>query len=359
MRKTAFWVLSNVFAGVWVLLDKRIEWMTSQMFIVSASAKEISLLGYRMTPLFRWGEQLGVGLPKKATAAEFQIQLTITDVSLNGDSLPEGLSFNNTETQYTYSTITENTIVYPFTYVNVKASDSQDGKNGLGVNGNMQKGEYIIMNTTIEGIEPNALIYEINRSGTDAENVETDYRNRVAKAMYDSGKGGSLKDFQTWGENIPGVINSFPYTGLPGAVSVYIEVDSSLNPDGIPPQDKIDETQNYIDTVKPMACTPTIFGITRIPVDVAITGLVASNLADVKANILEGLTNYFRSLEPYIESLSKEPIANVINVAIVTGVVSEIVTASGGRITSLTLSTGQTHVLADGQKAKLGQITYV
>lgn len=164
---------------------------------------------------------------------------------------------------------------------------------------------------------------------------------------------------------------------LPGDRTVFIEAIEEIDPDGIPPQNVLDEARDSINTDPVTGLTRPPLGetdqhlfveaITRRDVFVEITGLSIDSTkeAEAKSAVQTALSEHFRSLVPLIQGLDVDIGRNDrISSMTASQVVSDTLKAFGGfaEDVKIGLEVGvfiSSYQLSQGELAKLGSITYV
>jgi hypothetical protein len=207
--------------------------------------------------------------------------------------------------------------------------------------------------------------------GAEGESEDT-YRARVLRRCQRRPQGGAYADYQSWGTEVPGIRNVFPYTGQPGEVDVYVEAEAG--PDGIPDASQLAEVLLFIEFDPEEAPSPTglanrrpanaavnVLPITRTGFDVDITGFTAVDPAAVLASMELGVDEFLRAREPYIVGLSSLPRLDRVTQGAIGGVVNEIAESNGATVASVTLSRAglvlNEYTLSPGELAKLGTLT--
>ena len=362
-------VLSKALAGVFVLLYKYAGWIHLQMFVRTASWDPTTINGVTVRPLVEWGVLVGVGEPEAAVRAELLVDLTVRQ---QGGTLPAGRSLLNSATGVTYVTIGETALDAATVQTTVRAVSDEQGGGGRGVIGNMSAGETLSFASPQADVEREATVDSQEVTGADAED-ETAYRRRVIQRFRQRPQGGAYADYQEWATEPTGIIAAYPYTGSPGTVDIYVEAteDSSGSPDGIPTASQLSTVEgsiNYdpdtgIPTRRPVNAKLDVQAITRTAFDVEIDGLDVDDVAATEQLIEDAAEEYLRSLEPYIMGLSVLPRRDVISDPQLSGIIYDVVTAQGGTIDGLTISESGSPVtrraLGDGEKAKLGSISFI
>jgi len=259
-------------------------------------------------------------VPRKAgTATNHTIFLPATV----GTSIPAGKEFvgDSNNVRYTNDSTT------------VAATDPTLGDGALmtvtakdvGTAGNLNDGDTMTMDSPIAGATNSATVQgDPNTFGTDQEGIEA-WRRRLLNEARTVGGGSNAVDYRTWAELGDGVFRAFPYSGrpsgtsIPGDRTVYIEVDSSINPDGEATgtigQAVLDSARDNINynqtdgTANPALGTTDsslyVESITRVPFFVEIRNFSADPTVKdaAKTNIQTSLDEYFRAIFMWIEGL--------------------------------------------------------
>lgn len=339
LPKSFIRVLAKVLAGVFILLYKYGGFAFLQIFVRTASTKATIINGNLVTPLIEWGRLIGVGDPIAATQAELTIQITVENQT---GTLPSGTQLTSA-LGVTYITIGGIVLNAPTIQATVRAVADQAGGGGAGAIGNLAPGAILSFANPLANVARDTTVIAQTATGSDAENIEA-YRQRVIDRFQKRPQGGAYADYEQWGEETAGILNVYPYTSPnPGQVDVYVEAtpESSGNPDGIPTLaqlqavlDSIELDQSGLATRRPANALVNTFAITRTGFDVRVVGLVADDLAQVRADIEAALTDYFKSREPYIIGLSVPPPRNDrITKVSALAVIDDVVAASGGTMT--------------------------
>ena len=368
LPKSFLRVLAKTLAGVFILIFKYGNWMTLQMFVQTASAKDTTILGDTVNPLKFWGRLIGVGDPTNAINAEHTIDITVTNQT---GILPSGTQLTNTDNGVTYLTVAAVALSAATVSATIIAVRDQSGGNGAGVIGNLQVSDIISFVNPLPNVERNATITAQTVTGADAESTEA-YRQRIIDRFQILPQGGAYADYKQWGEEVTGIINIYPYTSdCPGQVDVYCEatVASSGSADGIPTVAQLEAVLDNINydvaglaTRRPATALVNTFAITRTGFDVEVTGLGVDNPAQVQADITSAVEEYFLDREPYIVGLGTILRKDRITNSSIAGVVDDIVSAAGGVFDGviLTLATAPItiYTLGIGEKAKALTVTF-
>lgn len=362
-------VLAKALAAVYVILYKYGGFIFLQMFVSTASAQVTDINGKKLTPIIEWGRLIGVGDPTPAVNAELSVEITVEN---QVGSLPSGSQAISSKNGVTYITTADVLLNAATVTATVRAVRDQAGGDGAGALGNLDPGEIITFANPLANVAPDLEVLSTVTTGADGEVVGTAYRQRVIDRFKKRPQGGAYADYQQWGEETPGVINVYPYTGAPGEVDVYSEVAASIDPDGIPNgatllavKENIEFNSSGQATRRPANAWVNSYPITRQEFDVEVSGLVSVNLAQLQADITSALEEYFLAREPFIDGLSILPKTNTITKTAIIGLIDGIVSLDGGSFTTATfeLSSGggpiATYTLADGEKAKALNVTFV
>jgi uncharacterized phage protein gp47/JayE len=360
-------VLAKALAGVLVLVYRYAGFIFLQMFVAYASSEDTVINGRVVNPLTEWGRLVGVGDPIAATRAE--LTATVTVLVQTGD-LPSGTQLLFADTGVVYVTTAAVDLDAATVIVSIRASSDQDGNGGEGSIGNLEIGDVVSFANKPPNIASDAVVASVVTTGADAEDVD-DYRARIIRRCQNKPQGGAYADYRVWA-SVSGIANVYPYTGGPGEVDVYVEatVASSGNSDGIPTGAQITAVAAAIEldvaglaSNRPVNAAVNVYAITRRAFDVTVNGLDASDIPGAEDTIEQAVDEYLRSREPFIVGLSVLPRVDRVTSAAIAGVVDDAVSAVGGTIgaVSVTISAAPVvaYSLADGEKAKLGVLTFI
>jgi uncharacterized phage protein gp47/JayE len=263
-----------------------------------------------------------------------------------------------------------------------------------GVIGNLQLGDTLNIGTQIPGAETVATVAVITgqtthilTTGADRETDDA-YRIRILDKIRAVFGGGNAADYRCWAQLVAGVARAYPYSGKPIELliessppdrTVYVEADTTIDPDGIAPQSLLDQVRESITTNattnlanQPLGLTDdTLFteSISRTAFYVQIANLSVSDdiVAKVKTEIETALTTYFLTIKPFVDGLDSILDRNdKITDLTVSNVVQDVLSANGGTANSVAFGTSlgtslPEYQLSPGELSKLasGGITYV
>lgn len=364
-------VLAKVLGGVFIILYKYAGFIFLQLFVSSASMEETVVNGKTIRPLVEWGRLIGVGDPFPATRADVAVVLTVK--SAGGNIIP-GQQFLSSDTQIVYQALSQTPITGTAIIFLVRATYDPNDTAGAGTIGNLLLGAELQVVNGPANVDTKALVFGTVTPGVDAEKPDA-YRARIIRKFQARPQGGAFADYRDWATSVTGIVNAYPYRGSPGQVDVYVEADpvSSGSADGIPTSGQIAAVVTAINldvagvaSRRPVNAAVNILPITRVGVDVTVSGLTLddpSSVSAVQDEIRSGLDEWLRSREPFIVGLSVLPRDDRITVAALGGIIDGIVSAAGGTVTAVSFSfvgIPQTAItLAAGQKAKLGTATFI
>jgi uncharacterized phage protein gp47/JayE len=350
-------VLAAVLAGIFILLWKYAGANWLNMFVAYASDQPTTINGQTIVPLVELGRLLGVGDPEPATQAQLAVQVTVTHMT---GSLSAGQAAINSSTGVIYNVVADVLLNALTVTAIIQAVSDQSGGDGSGAIGNMQPGDIVAFANPLPNVSTNATVLSQVVTGADAEPTPL-YRSKILRHRQNPPQGGAYADYQGWALSAPGIINAYPYAGPPGQVLVYCEADtvSSGSPDGIPTSPQLAGALAAINvdvaglaTRRPVNAAVTTLPITRTGFALTVTGLLPDTTPTRNA-IRDGVDEYLRTREPFIDGLSAFPRTNRISNAAVSGVVQTIVESAGATVTSITLTPGPAYDLGNGEKAKL------
>jgi uncharacterized phage protein gp47/JayE len=311
-----------------------------------------------------------VGDPTPATQAELLIDITVES---QGGTLAAGSQLTNSSNGVIYITIGSVLLNSATVQATIRAVSDPSGEGGAGTIGNLNPGDIVSFVNPLDAVARDAVVDSQVVTGANPESIEV-YRQRVIDRFQKPPQGGAYADYEAWAEEVPGIINAYPYTGDPGIVNVYSEAtpESSGSEDGIPTQAQLDAVKASIEfdisglaSRRPVGAFVNSLAITRSDFSIDVEGISGVNdLGVVQADITQALEEYFWDAEPYIIGLSVPPRKDKITNTRITSIVEDIVTAAGGTFTrtTFTLVAGggdlTDYALGEGEKAKAEFINY-
>jgi uncharacterized phage protein gp47/JayE len=358
---------SKVLAGVFMLIYKYAGWMFLQIFVRTASFEETEVLGQKIRPLVEWGRLIGVGDPAAATQAELLLDITVTNQT---GSLAAGTQAVSNKNGITYILLSPVTLDAALKQGTFRAASDVDGGTGGGTIGNLDPLDVVSFVNPLANVEREMVVDSVTKTGADAETGPV-YRQRVIDRFQKQPQGGAGVDYEIWAEEVEGVVNTYPYTGDPGFVDIYVEVSTSIDPDGIAPPDILEDVAQSItyedgsQTRKPINAFLNTYSITRRGFDVEVVGLDVPDPATTQPLIEDAITTYFLEREPFIEGVTALPRRDRIQLNNLKSIVDSFATAAGGSYAGVNLFFTGTSTQIDtvyslgiGEKSKATSITF-
>ncbi len=360
-------ILSKVLAGVFVLLEKSTGWFYLQLFPDTASFEETTILGQRVRPLVKLGEQWGVGAPKSGSAWRGRVQFRV----LSSGAVSVGTQLKSDE----------NNLIYT-----VEDSVSLDSETAsaivycaeVGTVGNLSDGAALRFVTPIAQVERECAVIETVEIGTDDE-TESEYRARVIQGYGAKTQGGTLYDYRTWGMDADGVQNIYPYPSDadPAYIMLYVAGNPELYPTREVPRslcvlvgeccsfDPVTGEANRkpITDILDPAHDDTYLNVQSCTIadfTVKVTD-VSGNVSAFAIQLKESLETYFLQKEPFIRGLSDETLkSGTILRTSVYGIAATVSLSAGASFSSLEIEksgAGLTeYELGHGELARLARL---
>jgi hypothetical protein len=363
-------VLATVLAGMLVILYKYGGAIFLQQFVQYASYSTVTINGRQIVPLIEWGRLVGAADPTEATRAEMVVDVIVTNQT---GSLPKNSQLTNVNNGVTYLTLAAVPLTAATVQATIRAYADQDDNGGKGTIGNLAVGDTVSFINPLPNVATDTTVASIVTTAADAE-TEAAYRERVSDRFRKQPQGGAYVDYELWGEEVEGIINTYPYTGDPGIVNLYSEatVASSGSADGIPTTAQLAEVLASVElndaglaSRRPVGSFVTSNAITRTAFDVNVVGLTGGSepIATIQTKTTETLTSYFLSRAPFIHGLTLGKRRDRVTKAAVAGAVQDVCDAFGAVFTGVTVtvsggSTVDVYSLGEGEKAKVGTVTY-
>ena len=360
-------IAAAIWATIGVLLQKETIKANRENLAITASRAGLILIGTEYS------------LPIKD---EISTVLNVTLPATTGVQIPAGTNFTGDDNGILYfdsSTITSVASV----------ATLQLTSRTPGVIGNLAAAQTLTMSINIAGAEQVATITSVETTGADAEETG-DYRQRVLDKIRAPGGGGNASDFRNWAGSQEGVRRAYTYSGVaygdplypggePPKRTVYIESATAIDSDGIAPPSLIADTRETIITDPDTGLHRQSLGLTNdtlftlsirrtdIYVEIRAAIFAAGTESAVKAEIQIAVTNYFLSLEPFIQGLDISSSKNdIITDLSVSEVVQDVLKANSASATGVGFGLAPSvfesfFQLGQGEKTKLdaGGVTYI
>lgn len=359
-------VLAKVLAGVVAILYRHIGFWALQKFVQHASYRPCTIGGRTFVPLIEWGRLFGVGDPTAATRPEHTI--TVQVLTQTGE-IEQGRVLLHEATGTIHEVLAPVQLDAASVTVRIRCVGDQNNGDGSGSLGNLSNGEELTFANPLAQIKSVATVASQEVTGADQQS-ESVYRSRVVRRVQRPPQGGAYADYQQWGEEVAGILNVYPYTGLPGDVDLFVEaVATAESPDGIPTQAQLDAVgasvqfdKEGLPSRRPANAAVNILPITRSAWDYIISGL-DPDTPELRAQIEDGIDEHLRSREPFIVGLSVLPRKDRILESEVAGIVHGIASATGASVTTVSQLIGvtptPTGTLGHAEKAKKGTVTWL
>lgn len=313
--------------------------------------------------------------PRKQPVAAIVI---VDLVATTGTIIPVGQEFVGDANGLRYKNQSEVTAVAGVAELTLRCVET-------GTDGNLDIDNTLSISAQIAGADTQATITEIDTLGVNIES-DADYRPRVLFAQRAITGGGNAADHKIWGEAVVGVKTIFPYSGrpesegtfYPGDRTLYVESNIDVDPDGIAPAYLIALVRLAMATDPNTGESRFVLGltdenlwiesITRTPFKVIITNFYCpeDTEKDCKADIIDALTAYFLSLQPFIPAIDLiQDKKNVITRVSISKTVQDVLKVYGAYATDIDYEVwdGEYYIepeydeyeLDDNELAKLGE----
>jgi uncharacterized phage protein gp47/JayE len=336
-------VLTIVLAGALVLLHKYAGWQLLQLFVAHATLDETVIGNKRVSPLREWGRLFGAGNELPATQAQHLVTVLVT---VQVGSLPAGAQLLRADTEVLYEVVSAVPLNAASVQATVRAISGPNGTDGTGTIGNLNPGDELEFTSTPANVSRVVTVLSTLVLGGDAETPEA-YRLRIVRRVQAKPQGGAYADYRIWGEEVPGVFKIYPYASDdPGVVEVFVEVDSSIEPDGIAPAPYLTAVYNAIElnvdgiaSRRPIGAAVWTKSISRTGLDVFVRGFSVDPavISQAKLDVKAAVEEYMLSREPFIVGLTALPREDRVTVAALSGVVDGVVASYGGTVTKVDL----------------------
>jgi len=359
-------VLSTEEAVLFTLLYKYAAERSRQNLALTATGEDLDLIGSEYD-VIRGNSQASV-LSVEATGTDG----TVVQSSNNYTGDSNGLQ---------YSIDAGGTVSGGALTLSVTASE-------LGVIGNLEVGETLSIGTPVPGLNPQAEVLSVTTTGTEEETDES-YRTKILDVIRAEGGGANATIYRTRGQTVSGVARCYPYTGnptdlqvnddssVPPERTVYVEADSSVDPDGIAPTGLLNSVRTALtvdpDTgadLEPLGLTSDTLYVesiirTSIFTEVRDLDVPNGNTSGCQTAINTALTTYYEGLRPYIDGIDPEFERNdTITDLTVSKIVQNVLDAFGATASGVGfgLSAGTSltsYILKPGELSKNSGVSYV
>jgi len=276
----------------------------------------------------------------------------------------------------------------------MSASATEDGSGFItitvtadleGVDGNLDIGAELKISSAVAGAGDTLTVTIIETIGAEEEDREV-YRQEILQDQRAIKGGGNSADFRRWANVVAGVVQTYPYAGLPFGTAgpvippqrvVYVEVTTAIDPDGLAPQTILDDVEEAIindpttgQENQPLGInnsTLEVVSIRRTSIFTEVRGLdvPANQVAAIQAEIDSGLSSFLRAMLPFVQGLDFIGDKNdVVSDPILSRLVQDIVDTVGGSFNGLGfgLNPGAffpSYTLGAGELAKNGGVVFV
>jgi Baseplate J-like protein len=257
-----------------------------------------------------------IGLDNNTPRQQAQACIVTAELpSATGTVIPAGREFVGDANGLRYKTEADVTAAADIATIQLRCVD-------VGTAGNLDVADTLSISAQIAGAETVAEVTIVDQIGTDAES-DADYRPRVLFAQRATTGGGNASDHKIWSEAVTGVKRAFPYSGrpadegdsYPGDRTVYVECQTTIDADGIPPAPLLDDVRDAINTDPLTGLSRMILGLTddtlwvepiirtSIFVEIRDLDVDVAKEAKCKSDISDALDLYFRTIAPFIEGV--------------------------------------------------------
>lgn len=356
-------VLAAVLAMAETGLYKYAAERSRQNFALTATGTDLDLIGQEYSVIRKAAE---------ATA------LTATLAGTDGVIIPATSAFIGDANGVRYFIDASAVISGGVASISMYAEDS-------GAIGNLQVSDTLTIVSPVAGASSTATVTAVTNTGAEGE-TDSAYRVRVLFAIRATTGGSNATDHKIWAEEVAGVYRAFPYSGkpesllltsYPGDRTVYVEADSSINPDGVPPTSLLDDVRESLTTDPDTGYARPALGltdstlyvepITRTGVIVEIKALdtPSGQEAEIMADIESALDLYFSNAVMFVAGVDLLQDRNdLITALTVADVVQDVLTGRGASATRVRFRLETTpfvssYRLEPGELVKLSDVLYV
>ena len=345
-------------------------WIFLQLFPSTASYGTFKVLGKEINPLVEHGNQIGCGKPYEATtfAGKITVKVLADGVLNSGTQLKCSLNGK------LYLVSTTKAIVLSDgeeQQVDIECTES-------GTAGNLSADDELKFVNPIGFLADTATVYSVDTAATDGESVDS-YRHRVVTRWKTQPQGGALSDYRVWGNEVPGVYQTYVYTDDDSAAGVILYICADKAATGSRVADNAllkavgksctydpetgEQNRKPLTAVLDPAFDESYSNIKTITEEIFDVYIVGYNgdIDSMKDTAKTNIENYLLEREPYIRGLSVDNNrVDDISVNNLIGIVNEIAIANTASFTGVVLRHSSESIseytLGRGELAKLGTL---
>lgn len=246
--------------------------------------------------------------PFNATIGRFNISV----VGVAGSVLRENLTFKSNEDALNQGQV----YVLDLEYTLTGTDDVIEVRSiGSGVEFNLNVGNRLTITEPIIGVDKTVTVTEIIEQPKASEDLEL-YRQAILTTIQLEPQGGSKGDYRQWATDAQGVRLVYPYVRDSNAsiVDIFVEATlaDSVSGTGVPTTTILNDVLEVINedpdvtklpyerSRKPMQADVQVSAITRVPIDINITGL-NNNTASVQSTIESAIVDFLYKVRPFID----------------------------------------------------------
>ena len=246
--------------------------------------------------------------PFNATIGRFNISV----VGVAGSVLRENLTFKSNEDALNQGQV----YVLDLEYTLTGTDDVIEVRSiGSGVEFNLNVGNRLTITEPIIGVDKTVTVTEIIEQPKASEDLEL-YRQAILTAIQLEPQGGSKGDYRQWATDAQGVRLVYPYVRDSNAsiVDIFVEATlaDSVSGTGVPTTTILNDVLEVINedpdvtklpyerSRKTMQADVQVSAITRVPIDINITGL-NNNTASVQSTIESAIVDFLYKVRPFID----------------------------------------------------------
>jgi uncharacterized phage protein gp47/JayE len=370
-------VISKAIGGQHVLLYQYANWILLQQFVKTASDTTVDLNGVSLNPLQAHGDLVGI-YQQTGQRAEVTVQISVLT---QGGTITSGERIANADTQMIY-------VVIGDVALNASTVTAQIRATKPGVLGNVDVGTTLSFVSPPDAVAKDVIVQSIQAEGVEPETTEA-YRTRILERWMARPQGGSYADYKNWAEEISAVRHAYIYSGwgsdgspywqgntVPGgsAGQVFVYIEDDVDEDGIPDSALLTDVSDHIEgdgtglaNRRPVNTYVKVLPITRTAVDVTVSGLTVDveDTSTVQTAIETAVTEYLYDRIPGGQAgyTALPPRRDVVSKTELGGVVARVAAGYNGIIGGITITIDsqevETYYLQEGEKAKIGSISWI